>query len=271
MVDPRSPVADVERVQWRDDERAVVGDQLVREEPLEIRVRGVPIAVLMRTPGHDEELVRGFLRTEGIVPEHDAVRSIRYCDQIDDPQAEHNVIQVALADDVEVDLAKLRRNMFTSSSCGVCGKASLQRAMAVAGPLPLGGSISRQQIGELPDRLRREQAVFSATGGLHAAGLFDAQAQMLVVREDIGRHNALDKAVGYLAGRDETAQVLMVSGRVSFEIAQKALAARIPIVAAVSAPSSLAVDLAQRAQMTLIAFVRGARLSVYAHPQRISS
>jgi FdhD protein len=271
MGDPRSPVAEVDRAEWQATERSEAPDQLVREEPLEIRLRGVPIAVVMRTPGHDEELVRGFLRTEGIVETDAAITSIRYCNDIDDPEAEHNVVQVVLDPSVEIDLARIRRNMFTSSSCGVCGKASLEHALAVAGPLPPDASrVELQVLYALPQRLRTEQPLFSSTGGLHAAGLFDASGSPLVVREDIGRHNAVDKAVGWAGRNPQRSPVaMMVSGRVSFEITQKALAARIPVIAAVSAPSSLAVELARRSNMTLVAFVRGERLCVYAGEDRI--
>ena len=179
-------------------------------------------------------------------------------------------MQVVLREDVEVDLARLRRRTFTSSSCGVCGKASLENALAVAGPLAIRGCIELRHLYGLVDRLRERQAVFSATGGLHGAGVFDERGDPLAVREDIGRHNAVDKVVGWSGQNPECDPfVLMVSGRVSFEIVQKALAARVPVVAAVSAPSSLAVELAREAGVTLVAFVRGARLSVYAHPERI--
>jgi FdhD protein len=238
-------------------------DPVAREEPLEIRIAGVPIAVTMRTPGHDEELVRGFLVTERVVDDPGQIASVRPCSDA----AEGNVVQVVLK--VPVDLARLRRNFYASSSCGVCGKATLAGAMACAAPLPDGPSVDASVLYALPARLRAAQEVFAATGGLHAAGLFDAGGAPLAVREDIGRHNAVDKVVGWAAASGARGTLLMVSGRISFEIAQKALAARIPIVAAVSAPSSLAVDLGARANLTLIGFLRGERLCVYSGRERI--
>lgn len=268
-LDPEAPVAPVSRMAWREDRPWREPDHLAREEPLEIRIAGVPVAVLMRTPGHDEDLVRGFLLTERIATDPTAIAGIRYCTDIDDPAAENNVVQVALHH--PVDLAALRRNMFTTSSCGVCGKASIEQALACAAPLDDDVTVSMQTLYALPERLRNEQVVFEQTGGLHAAGLFDATGRRRVIREDVGRHNAVDKVVGATCAEGGTVSppILMVSGRVSFEIVQKALAARIPIVAAVSAPTSLACELARQVGLTLVAFVRGRRSSVYAAEHRI--
>ena len=268
--DSSDPYVVVSRTEWRDRSAAQGEDRVVREEPLEIRIGGVPVAVVMRTPGHDEELVTGFLLTERIVAGRSQIDSVRHCTTVDTPEAEDNVVQAVLADGVEVDLAALRRNLFASSSCGVCGKASIEQAMGTAGPLQSAVTLDPRRLYDLPDRLRAAQPVFSQTGGLHAAGLFDVDGEPAIVREDVGRHNAVDKVVGWAAmHRDEPPPILMVSGRVSFEITQKALAARIPIIAAVSAPSSLAVELAQRSGLTLAGFVRGQRLCVYAGAERL--
>lgn len=240
-------------------------DEVAAEAPLELRLGGVPIAVVMRTPGHDEELARGFLWSEGIAGPHE-VRSLRPCEDVPEG-AEGNVWQAVLVDGVEVDLARLRRLTYASSSCGVCGKATLEAALAQAAPLtaaerrPLNAAHAIQ----IPARLQAAQTAFAHTGGLHAAGLFDGE-RALVVREDVGRHNAVDKVLGWLAarGRPATGLTLGVSGRVSFEIVQKALRARVPAIAAVSAPTSLAIELARAAGVALAGFVRDPRLSVYA-------
>ena len=252
---------EVPRTRWSGEGAASDADTLVREEPLEIRVGGVPIAVVMRSPGHDEELARGFLLTERIVGQAEDVASIRHCTTVEAPDAEDNVIQATLREGVEVDLARLRRNMYASSSCGICGKATIDVALAHAPALePDELRVSPDVLYRMPDLLRGAQEVFDRTGGLHGAALFDDHGSMLVAREDIGRHNAVDKTVGWAASAGRlplTRSILMVSGRVSYEITQKALAARIPIVAAVSAPSSLAVELARRAGITVVAFLRG--------------
>ncbi|HSP99650.1 MAG TPA: formate dehydrogenase accessory sulfurtransferase FdhD [Candidatus Dormibacteraeota bacterium] len=247
-------------------------DAVACEEPLEIQVRGVPVAVLMRTPGHDEELARGFLVTERIVRAADEITAVRHCRVIEDPAAEDNVIAVSLRGDVALDLEALRRNLFTSASCGICGKATIDQALAVAPPLDDPTRVAPATVRAVMTRLAAAQPVFAATGGLHGAGLFTADGALRVVREDVGRHNAVDKVVGWTLARGPlplAGHILAVSGRISFEIAQKALAARIPIVAAVSAPTSLAVDLAERAGMTLVGFARGDRFNVYGERERI--
>ncbi len=247
-------------------------DAVACEEPLEIQVRGVPMAVLMRTPGHDEELARGFLVTERIVRGADEITAVRHCRIVEHPDAEDNVIAVSLRDDVALDLESLRRHLFTSASCGICGKASIEQALAVAPPLDDPTTVAPDVVRAVMAQLAAAQPAFAATGGLHAAGLFTVAGAVRAVREDVGRHNAVDKVIGWAMARGAlplTGHVLAVSGRISFEIAQKALAARIPIVAAVSAPTSLAVDLAERAGIALIGFARGERFNVYGQRNRV--
>ncbi|MFI8100389.1 formate dehydrogenase accessory sulfurtransferase FdhD [Streptomyces sp. NPDC086023] len=251
-------------------------DTLVAEEPLEIRLNGKPLAVTMRTPGDDFALAAGFLVSEGVLGAADEVRSIVYCaGATEDGSNTYNVVDVQLAPGVPVPDVSLERNVYTSSSCGLCGKASLD-AVRTATRFPgLAGDpvrIGAELLSELPDRLRGAQKVFDTTGGLHAAGLFSPEGELLDLREDVGRHNAVDKIVGRalregmlpLAGT-----VLLVSGRASFELAQKAVMAGIPVLAAVSAPSSLAVDLAAESGLTLVGFLRGASMNIYAGEQRI--
>jgi FdhD protein len=241
-------------------------DAIAAEEPLEIRVGGHSVAVVMRTPGHDRELTAGFLVTEGIVRRREEVLDMVYC-RSDGGQPEENVLDVLLAPGATVDLARLTRHVFTSSSCGICSKASIAAVQAQFPPIPVPLVPRRSVLATLPEQLRAAQAAFDATGGLHASALFDATGELQVVREDVGRHNALDKVVGHaffaeqlpLAGR-----VLLVSGRVSFEIMQKALAAGIPAVAAISAPTSAAVEFARASGQVLVGFLRGERMNVYA-------
>ena len=267
--------ASVERSAWIDGRAsAAQADLVAREEPLEIRVNGAAIAVVMRTPGDDVDLVRGFLLSERIIAEAGDVASLRHCTTVDTPEAEDNVMLARLREHVEVDLAALRRNLYASSSCGVCGKASIEAAMALperARAVESGLRVAASVLAALPERLRASQQVFDRTGGLHAAGLFSCVGDRLVVREDVGRHNAVDKVIGWAAaaGVALDACVLMVSGRVSFEIVQKSLAVGVPIVAAVSAPTSLAVELARESGMTLVGFVREGRLCVYAGEHRL--
>jgi FdhD protein len=260
-------------------------DVLATEEPLEIRivraenVRGggmdaaaVPVSVTMRTPGADFELAAGFLFSEGLIDRAEAVSSIRYCTS---GEQQFNVVHVVLSPGTPFDAAALQRNFYQTSSCGVCGKASIDAVMGPAWARVEGGlSISPEILVTLPERLRAAQTVFERTGGLHAAGLFDVEGGLLRVREDIGRHNALDKLVGasLLAGElPWTERVVMVSGRLSFELVQKAARAGAAVLAGVSAPSSLAVELAEAAGVTLCGFVRGSRFNVYAGGERIAS
>ncbi len=250
------------------------------EEPLEIRVEFLAggswdtrsVSVTMRTPGHDFELAAGFLFSEGILASREEVREIAYC-RPEGPQ-EYNVLSVRLRENVSFDPALLTRNFYTSSSCGVCGKASIE-AVEVQGceALPFGTlAVKAEVVDGLPELLRKGQAAFEKTGGLHAAGLFDSRGTLLMLREDVGRHNAVDKVIGhaFLEGSVPLGdKVLVVSGRTSFEIIQKALAAGVPMVVAVGAPSSLAVELAREFNMTLAGFARGGGFNLYAGRERV--
>ncbi len=249
-------------------------DAVAAEGPLEIQLGGASLAVVMRTPGNDQELALGFLVTERVVAAPEQVLSLRHCSLARDPDARDNVIQAVLRDDVEVDLERLRRNLYASSSCGICGKASIENVLASAPPLDDPARFSPEFLFRLPAQLRRSQAVFDRTGGLHAAGLFGPDGSLLVVREDVGRHNAVDKVIGWALRERRLplrGHVLMVSGRISFEVVQKALAGRIPLLAAVSAPSSLAVELAESAGLTLVGFLRGRALNVYGQRERVAA
>ena len=247
-------------------------DSLAREEPLEIRVKGESVAVTMRTPGHDEELAIGFLLSEGVIAGPSDVLEVAPCQQ-GEAALHGNVLNVFLAPKVGIDLAKLRRNVYASSSCGLCGKASIESVHNHFEPLtkrePV---IAAELILQLPAKLRAKQETFDKTGGLHAAGLFDDAGNLLTLREDIGRHNAVDKVLGrsMLDGNFPLEdRVMMVSGRASFEILQKALAGRVPVICAVSAPSSLAVEFARESGQTLVGFLRGDTFNVYSHQERI--
>lgn len=242
-------------------------DRLVREEPLEVRLRDTAVAVLMRTPGHDEELACGFVVTEGVVARGD-VRFASHCRTVP-LEARGNVINVMIPDRVAFDPEAWQRNTLASSACGVCGKATLDRLFVRADPLtPLARPLVPEEIGAAMAAMRAQQAVFDQTGGLHAAGLVDLRrGRLVVVREDVGRHNTVDKVIGWAALQRRlplSDHLLVVSGRAGFEIVQKAWVAGIPALASVSAPSSLAVAMAQRAGMVLIGFVRGDRMNVYA-------
>jgi FdhD protein len=268
-------------IQAREDSTQTRTDVLAVEEPLEIRLYspdGGPftrISVTMRTPGHDFELAAGFLYTEGVLRTPDDVRAISYCtDPSLDGSQQYNIVNVALRPDAAYDPERLRRNFYTTSSCGVCGKASIE-AIHVRGIGAVTGdglTVDDEILARLGDALREAQTLFAKTGGLHAAGLFDRNGRLLVLREDVGRHNAVDKVVGHaFLGRRLPLRehIVMVSGRASFEIVQKAAAAGVPIVAAVSAPSSLACDTADAFGMTLLGFVRGPRFTVYTGGQRV--
>ena len=278
---PASPTGDVEIVRVHNDRHDQVSDRVAVEEPLEIRLGftflGKPaqrsISVTMRTPGHDRELAAGFLFGEGVISSADDIVRIEYCGESDGERSP-NIIRVELAAEVDVDMASVQRNFYTTSSCGVCGKASLE-ALEIddCSDLPTTDfSIPGRLVSTLPDILRDAQPVFDETGGIHAAGLFDCRGELLALREDVGRHNAMDKLVGarLLDGISSTAEsVVVLSGRASFELLQKALRAQIPIVIAVGAPSSLAIDLAERFGITLAGFARGERFNIYSHPGRI--
>jgi FdhD protein len=267
------PAVSVVPVVRFDDRRSEACEDLVaREEPLEIQLGGASLAVVMRTPGCDEELALGFLVTERVIQSPACVASLRHLASSSDPAAEDNVVRVQLAPGVDVDLESLRRNFYASSSCGICGKATLDHALASASPLVDASRFDPKFLYELPEKLERAQPVFARTGGLHAAGLFDADGRLLAVREDVGRHNAVDKVVGFALRGDRlplSGHVLLVSGRISFEIVQKALVAGIPVIAAISAPTSLAVEFATRADMTLVGFLRGRSLNVYGAHERV--
>ena len=262
-------------------------DTLVVEEPLEIRVNGSPVTVTMRTPGADFELAQGFLLTEGLISRRDDVATVRYCQgavtnpgslRSSPPETDgvnsYNVLDVTLAPDVPAPDVDVTRNFYTTSSCGVCGKSSLEavRLSSRHSPGDDPARVPAAALTAMPEQLRSAQKVFATTGGLHGAALFGADGAVLAVREDIGRHNAVDKVVGWALenGRIPAAgSVLLVSGRASFELTQKAVMAGIPILAAVSAPSSLAVDLAVQSGLTLVAFLRGDSMNVYSRPDRI--
>jgi FdhD protein len=272
----------VGRVTARRPARHVTADQTVTraetlavEEPLEIRVNGSPITVTMRTPGSDVELAQGFLLTEGVIAHRDDVVTVRYCRGAGpDGRNTYNVLDVTLAADVAPPDVDVTRNFYTTSSCGVCGKASLDAVRLISrycpGDEPAG--VAAETLTAMPDQLRAAQKVFASTGGLHGAALFDVDGTMLAVREDIGRHNAVDKVIGWALENDRIplgTAVLLVSGRASFELTQKAVMAGIPVLAAVSAPSSLAVDLASQSGVTLVAFLRGDSMNVYTRPDRV--
>jgi FdhD protein len=250
-------------------------DTLTVEEPLEIRVQGRALSVTMRTPGDDFDLTLGFLITEGLIGAADDVATLMHCQDLGaDGSPTYNVVDVVLAQGVPAPDVSAERNFYTTSSCGVCGKASID-AVRVKSPYDVHGSLPHLDpavLGLLPDALRETQKVFDRTGGLHAAGLFTAAGELLASREDVGRHNAVDKLVGWAAreGRLPLSEtVLMVSGRASFELTQKAAMAGIPVLAAVSAPSHLAVELAAESGQTLVGFLRPPRMTVYAGAGRL--
>ena len=256
-------------------------DLLAVEEPLEIRLgfgpaddrQQRPVSVTMRTPGNDEELAMGFLFTEGIIQQRSDILSCRHC--VQDAHKEGNVIRVELHPDVVVDWARLSRNTFTSSSCGLCGKATIESVMALSpGHLSSGLTVDPTVLHALPNRVREIQRAFAYTGGLHAAALFDADGKLWLVREDIGRHNALDKLIGaaFWQGWLPLSQCgIFLSGRIGVELVQKSWLAGVPLLAAVGAPSSLAVQMAQEAGMTLAGFVRDGRFNLYSQAERVSA
>ena len=250
-------------------------DRIVTEEPFEIRAAGpgqtpLSVAVTMRTPGADMELAAGFLFTEGLVSSREEIDRIRYCGLEAGQEQDYNVVTVHLRR--AFDPGALQRNFYATSSCGVCGKASIDQVEVRCPPVTEGPVVARSVVEALVDRLRASQQVFDRTGGLHAAGLFGEDGTLIVSREDVGRHNAMDKLVGHqlLAGRVPAAgHIVVVSGRASFELVQKAAVAGIPVFCAVSAPSTLALDAARRLGLTLIGFLREDRFTIYSHPERI--
>ena len=258
--------------EWDDGKVARKQDYLAAEEPLEIRVGDAPLSVTMRTPGHDLELAAGFLFTEGIVTKRAQILGLDYVIE-DGAKNRGNVVCAVLSQDAAPDFEKIKRHFFAASSCGICGKASIDsvRVRTLSPPNP-DFRLDAEILVGLPEALRASQAVFGRTGGLHAAALFDAKGELLVLREDIGRHNAVDKVIGWalLDNRVPLSDVAMlVSGRGGFEIVQKAIVAGVPMVASVSAPSSLAVQLARELNQTLIGFLRGRRFVIYAGEERI--
>jgi FdhD protein len=250
-------------------------DQLVTEEPMEIRVHGpgqepAPLAVTMRTPGNDFELAVGFCVSEGVLTSPDELATVAYCLGPERGQQEYNVVTVRLRH--PVDLAGRERSFVANASCGLCGKTHLDQLEVSCAPVADGPLLARSVLLDLPERLRAAQAVFDRTGGLHAAACFGTDGSLTILREDVGRHNAVDKITGWATFERRLPladQVLVVSGRVSFEIAQKAAVAGIPIVCAVSAPSSLAVEVGARFGQTIVGFVRDGRANVYTRPERI--
>ena len=260
--------------EWNDGELRRKDDYLAAEEPLEIRVGNEPLSVTMRTPGHDRELAAGFLFTEGFVQRLEQIVKLE-TREAQDGVNRGNVIQAELVPDAAPDFVKMKRHFFAASSCGICGKASIDsiRSRLLRAPNP-DFRLDAEILVRMPDALRSSQDVFQRTGGLHAAALFDPSGKLLVLREDIGRHNAVDKGIGWalLAGLVPLSDsVLLVSGRGGFEIVQKAIVAGVPVVASVSAPSSLAVQLARELRLTLIGFLRGRRFVIYAGEERVAA
>lgn len=251
-------------------------DVLAVEEPLEIRVAGSPLSITMRTPGHDFDLAAGFLVSEGVISRQDQLGAIRYCaGAVVGAENTYNVLDVTLTRGVPLPDPSIERNFYMTSSCGLCGKTSIDTVRTLSAHPVMADpvTVSSAVLVTLPDRLRAGQDVFEKTGGLHAAALFDVQSgSLLVIREDVGRHNAVDKVIGWAVKNGLLplrGMVLMVSGRASFELVQKASMAGIPILAAVSAPSSLAVDLAEEVGLTVVGFLRGASMVVYSHASRV--
>ena len=270
-----SPLQSVDVVRVRGGRREAAVDRAATEEPLEIRLHSRPFAVLMRTPGADRELAAGFLLAERVIRSADDLGTIEHC--IDGGVAAENVVNVTLANGTAGALDEVlaaRRQVMTNSSCGLCGRLTIESLAADVAPIAPAWTVPATTILTLPDRVRERQAIFDETGGLHAAGLFTRDGELVDVAEDVGRHNAVDKIVGRMLMREAlplSNHLLCVSGRTSFEIVQKAIFAGIPILAAVSAPSSLAIDLAREYGVTLVGFIRGETFNIYAHSGRIET
>lgn len=275
-----SSVKSVEITKITSGEKKVTPDLMAVEEPLEIRLgfgamgarEQRSLSVTMRTPGHDYELAIGFLFTEGIINSFSEAESIKYCEDVGKQEEKENVVRVELKPDVRLDFEKFSRNFYTTSSCGVCGKSSIESVEVACAKLSDEFKISSKVIHSLSSKLRSSQQVFEYTGGLHAVGLFDSSGSLLMSREDVGRHNAMDKLIGACLFKNEiplSDRIVLVSGRASFELVQKALRAGIPVMAAVGAPSSLAVSLAQDMGMTLLGFVRDNSFNIYCGANRI--
>lgn len=275
-------VRTVEIMKVTANHRELVSDLVASEEPLEIRIgygqltarQQKKLSVTMRTPGHDFELALGFLFTEGIIHTFNQVESIKYCDDVGRQEEKENVVRVELKPDVEIDFQKLQRNFYTTSSCGVCGKSSIDAVAQQCASIPLQWTVTPQIIYQLPQSMGNNQHVFEHTGGLHASGLFGREGNLVLLREDVGRHNALDKVIGAMLVKNEIPlhnSIVLVSGRASFELVQKAAMAGIAVLAAVGAPSSLAVELAIDSGITLLGFVRDNRFNIYSGRERITS
>jgi len=267
---------------WLNKKSTLTPDVLAVEEPLEIRLTYLqqterierPLSVTMRTPGHDLELTLGFLYSEGIINNYADIKSIRHCETVEKEEEKENVVKVLIQDNHELDQDTFQRNFYTTSSCGVCGKSSIA-AIEVECPINLSSHpVNASVITDLPQKLRQAQTVFEFTGGLHASALFDTDGNIKILREDVGRHNALDKVVGarlFAESLPLENEILLVSGRASFELVQKAARAGVSIMCAVGAPSSLAVELAEKQGITLIGFLKSLSFNVYSHPKRISN
>ena len=246
-------------------------DFVAIEEPLEVRIRGNAIAITMRTPGHDIELAAGFISTEGIIEERSEILEIAHCEN-GKANDGRNIVNAFLHPAVKIDWEQFKRHFFTNSSCGICGKATIESVQSLFPAITSNTSITTRILNTFPDKLRQAQKTFHETGGLHAAALFTADGSMISIREDVGRHNAVDKVIGhsFLAERKLSNLILMVSGRVSFEIMQKALAHKIPIVAAISAPTSLAIEFATQNKQALVGFMRNNKMNIYAGHEYIN-
>jgi FdhD protein len=261
------------RIDTADGSPVTRPDTIAAEEPLEVRVDKRPLAVTMRTPGHDLDLALGFLFTEGVIRSPEDVRTAQLCAGNEEPNT-YNVVEVSLTEGVPAPLTDPSRNFYTTSSCGVCGKASID-AVRTRSVYPVAADpvrVAATTLTGLPGALRKAQRTFESTGGLHAAGLFTVEGELVAVREDVGRHNAVDKVVGWALRERRlplSGHVLLVSGRASFELTQKASMAGIPVLAAVSAPSTLAVELADEVGLTVVGFLRGTTMNVYTRPDRI--
>ena len=281
MTKPSVSSVNITRINANQPEQTL--DLLAVEEPMEIRLGFGPadlreqksVSVTMRTPGNDFELALGFLFTEGIIQNPQDIYKIHYCTELNTKENLENIVRVELKPELEIDLSNLQRNFYTTSSCGICGKESIE-AIKTNCPvqyLDVSVHINPQTITQLPDKLRAQQSVFEHTGGIHACALFDTEGNLLLLREDVGRHNALDKLIGAalnLPAIQPNKTVLLLSGRASFELLQKAAVAGIPIVCAVGAPSSLAVQTAQSFNITLVGFLRNQRFNIYSTPERIT-
>lgn len=266
-----SPIRHTGIIRHHAGERTPAEDSVAVEEPLELRLGDEPLATLMRTPGHDEELAAGLLLSEGVIRHPSDLERLARASHPGAEDAE-NTLNVFLHGEARFDLASLRRNLITSSACGVCSRTSIATLTKVFPKIDSDIRVPAGVFYDLPEALHAAQATFASTGGLHACALFDGEGRLLVLREDVGRHNAVDKVVGHAffhGWLPLDRHILMVSGRVAFEIVQKALSGRVPVIAAISAPTNLAIELAQENRQTLIGFLRDRRMNIYTHPERV--